>query len=164
MPKVKRSRKPPPDGWELIEPTLDELDQKMREGRSVFIRMFLRAKTNGANNCLHCVLSIVFLYVGQKIKMSKTRQLYSVHCVLKKQISDYLICTQRVAFPPCYNRFEKEGQNTSLMTDQIQVNRLKNLSRNSAVLLLDSHLHRITGSFKIYYDITICMSARHNIV
>lgn len=34
MPKVKRSRKPPPDGWELIEPTLDELDQKMREGES----------------------------------------------------------------------------------------------------------------------------------
>lgn len=34
MPKVKRSRKPPPDGWELIEPTLDELDQKMREGWS----------------------------------------------------------------------------------------------------------------------------------
>lgn len=32
MPKVKRSRKPPPEGWELIEPTLDELDQKMREG------------------------------------------------------------------------------------------------------------------------------------
>lgn len=35
MPKVKRSRKPPPDGWELIEPTLDELDQKMREGETV---------------------------------------------------------------------------------------------------------------------------------
>lgn len=34
MPKVKRSRKPPPDGWELIEPTLDELDQKMREGKA----------------------------------------------------------------------------------------------------------------------------------
>ena len=32
MPKVKRSKKPPPDGWELIEPTLDELEQKMREG------------------------------------------------------------------------------------------------------------------------------------
>lgn len=32
MPKVKRSKKPPPDGWELIEPTLDELDAKMREG------------------------------------------------------------------------------------------------------------------------------------
>ena len=33
MPKVRRSRKPPPDGWELIEPTLDELDAKMREGK-----------------------------------------------------------------------------------------------------------------------------------
>lgn len=32
MPKVKRSKKPPPDGWELIEPTLEELEQKMREG------------------------------------------------------------------------------------------------------------------------------------
>lgn len=39
MPKVKRSRKPPPDGWELIEPTLDELDQKMREGECVFSGM-----------------------------------------------------------------------------------------------------------------------------
>nr|XP_048308431.1 protein BUD31 homolog [Myodes glareolus] len=31
LPKVKRSWKLPPDGWELIEPTLDELDKKMRE-------------------------------------------------------------------------------------------------------------------------------------
>lgn len=35
MPKVRRSRKPPPDGWELIEPTLEELEQKMREGQSI---------------------------------------------------------------------------------------------------------------------------------
>lgn len=35
MPKVRRSRKPPPEGWELIEPTLEELDQKMREGRAI---------------------------------------------------------------------------------------------------------------------------------
>lgn len=32
MPRVRRSKKPLPDGWELIEPTLDELEQKMREG------------------------------------------------------------------------------------------------------------------------------------
>ena len=32
MPKVRRSKKPPPDVWELIEPTLEELEQKMREG------------------------------------------------------------------------------------------------------------------------------------
>lgn len=39
MPKVKRSRKPPPEGWELIEPTIDELDAKMREG-IVIVSMF----------------------------------------------------------------------------------------------------------------------------
>ena len=32
MPKVRRSKKKPPEGWELIEPTLEELNQKMREG------------------------------------------------------------------------------------------------------------------------------------
>ena len=42
MPKVKRSRKPPPEGWELIEPTLDELDQKMREGISFWVFMLLK--------------------------------------------------------------------------------------------------------------------------
>ena len=35
MPKVKRSKKAPPEGWELIEPTLDELEQKMREGKTL---------------------------------------------------------------------------------------------------------------------------------
>ena len=33
MTKVKRSKKPPPEGWELIEPTLEELEAKMREGK-----------------------------------------------------------------------------------------------------------------------------------
>lgn len=42
MPKVRRSRKPPPDGWELIEPTLEELEQKMREGRYEMILVSLR--------------------------------------------------------------------------------------------------------------------------
>jgi bud site selection protein 31 len=34
MPKVRRSRKKTPEGWELIEPTLEELDQKMREAET----------------------------------------------------------------------------------------------------------------------------------
>jgi bud site selection protein 31 len=34
MPKVRRSKKAPPEGWELIEPTLDELEQKMREAET----------------------------------------------------------------------------------------------------------------------------------
>ena len=31
---LRNKRKAPPDGWELIEPTLDELDQKMREAEA----------------------------------------------------------------------------------------------------------------------------------
>jgi bud site selection protein 31 len=33
MPKIRRNRtKPPPEGWDEIEPTLKEFEQKMREG------------------------------------------------------------------------------------------------------------------------------------
>ena len=34
MPKIRRSKIPPPEGWDLIEPTLDELDKKMREAEA----------------------------------------------------------------------------------------------------------------------------------
>lgn len=51
MPKVRRSRKPPPDGWELIEPTLEELEQKMREGIEILV-IFL------VNNKLYIVIKI----------------------------------------------------------------------------------------------------------
>ena len=40
MPKVRRSKKKPPEGWELIEPTLDELDQKLREGNVIYCRCY----------------------------------------------------------------------------------------------------------------------------
>lgn len=32
MPRVRRSRKAPPEGWDEIEPTLDQFTEKMREG------------------------------------------------------------------------------------------------------------------------------------
>lgn len=41
MPKVKRSKKPPPEGWELIEPTLEELEAKMREGKTAFFLLLI---------------------------------------------------------------------------------------------------------------------------
>lgn len=44
MPKVRRSRKPPPDGWELIEPTLEELEQKMREGIEILVICLVKNK------------------------------------------------------------------------------------------------------------------------
>jgi len=43
MPKVRRGNKPPPEGWELIEPTLREIEQKVRDGkdRILFLHSFL---------------------------------------------------------------------------------------------------------------------------
>jgi hypothetical protein len=32
--RLRRFRKPPPEGWELIEPTIEEFDSKMREAES----------------------------------------------------------------------------------------------------------------------------------
>jgi len=40
MPKVRRTKKRAPDGWELIEPTLEELVQKMREGKFQFLLLY----------------------------------------------------------------------------------------------------------------------------
>jgi len=37
MPKVKTNRVKYPEGWELIEPTLRELQAKMREGWEIYI-------------------------------------------------------------------------------------------------------------------------------
>lgn len=51
MPKVRRSKKPPPEGWELIEPTLDELDGKMKEGMLCY------------------TVTLVFLDSGQRYKI-----------------------------------------------------------------------------------------------
>lgn len=38
MPKVTRTKKKTPEGWELIEPTLEELETKMREGELSFLQ------------------------------------------------------------------------------------------------------------------------------
>jgi hypothetical protein len=32
MPRPKRSKKGPPEGFDVLESTLEEIDQKMREG------------------------------------------------------------------------------------------------------------------------------------
>ncbi len=34
MPKIRKTKKKAPEGWELIEPTLEELELKMREGNN----------------------------------------------------------------------------------------------------------------------------------
>jgi bud site selection protein 31 len=35
MPKIRRTRKKPPAGWDLIEPTINEFDERMKEGTTV---------------------------------------------------------------------------------------------------------------------------------
>uniref|UniRef100_A0A2K5EX46 Protein BUD31 homolog n=1 Tax=Aotus nancymaae TaxID=37293 RepID=A0A2K5EX46_AOTNA len=72
MPKVKRSRKAPPDGWELIEPTLDELDQKMREKKQGYenlccLRCIQTRDTNFGTNCV-CRVPKSKLEVGHIIE------------------------------------------------------------------------------------------------
>lgn len=42
MPKVKTNRVKYPEGWELIEPTLRELQAKMREGIDLTIVLSYR--------------------------------------------------------------------------------------------------------------------------
>jgi len=34
MPKVRRGKQKPPEGWELIAPTIEELDRKMRDAEN----------------------------------------------------------------------------------------------------------------------------------
>jgi hypothetical protein len=35
MPKIKTHKTKPPAGWELVEPTLTEFEQKMKEGKLI---------------------------------------------------------------------------------------------------------------------------------
>uniref|UniRef100_A0A8C3Y0Q0 Protein BUD31 homolog n=1 Tax=Catharus ustulatus TaxID=91951 RepID=A0A8C3Y0Q0_CATUS len=58
VPKVKRSRIPPPDGWELIQPTLDKVDQRMREAETEADKnLIAKWKKHGYENlcCLSCI-------------------------------------------------------------------------------------------------------------
>jgi len=61
MPKIKTSRVSYPEGWELIEPTIRELDAKMREGmhRRYFIRgtHYWNQLIFGAYNCTNTLCS-----------------------------------------------------------------------------------------------------------
>ncbi|VDN09952.1 unnamed protein product [Dibothriocephalus latus] len=62
MAPVRRSKKPPPDGWELIEPTLEELNKKMREAETdphEDANLIAKWKKQGYENlcCLRCIQS-----------------------------------------------------------------------------------------------------------
>jgi bud site selection protein 31 len=53
MPKVRTSRKRPPEGWDLISPTLDDLERQMREGicvDAVVFKVFVALVCLGSNH------------------------------------------------------------------------------------------------------------------
>lgn len=55
MPKVKTNRVKYPEGWELIEPTLSELQAKMREGIVTSVNKSILALV------VSCVVKIIFI-------------------------------------------------------------------------------------------------------
>ncbi|GLU19231.1 hypothetical protein SLE2022_354920 [Rubroshorea leprosula] len=58
MPKVRTNRTKYPDGWELIEPTLRDLDAKMREGKVGNLVYFISFSTDAIYHGLACPLYI----------------------------------------------------------------------------------------------------------
>eukprot|EP00045_Choanoeca_perplexa_P015344 m.191670 g.191670 ORF g.191670 m.191670 type:complete len:146 (-) comp16956_c0_seq2:1615-2052(-) len=64
MPKHRQSKKPPPDGWDLIEETIEELDMKMREAE--------QEPTDGKRKC-EAVWPIF------RIHHQKSRYLYDLY-------------------------------------------------------------------------------------
>lgn len=77
MPKVRRSKKAPPEGWELIEPTLEELEQKMREGKL---------------KILFCVIITCYFYSGDGTtrRQKETRSVVANFQNTSPKISLYL--------------------------------------------------------------------------
>ena len=71
MPKVRRSKKKPPEGWEMIEPTLEEIDQKMREGKLIFkLQFYMLMVTKSVYNYFHCII-VYYTQLNQKVTKEK---------------------------------------------------------------------------------------------
>ena len=75
MPKVRRSKHPPPEGWELIEPTLDELEQKMREGKTQFFDTAQNFKLQKTETSMRC-----------KNKMMYFISMVHICCIISKRM------------------------------------------------------------------------------
>ncbi|KAJ3305689.1 Component of the SF3b subcomplex of the U2 snRNP [Kappamyces sp. JEL0829] len=89
MPKIKRSSKPPPDGWELIEPTLAEIGRKMRDEENTPLGEKRKIEANWGIFRLHHQRTryIYELYFKRK---SISKALYD-YCVKEKYADANLI-------------------------------------------------------------------------
>lgn len=131
MPKVRRSRKQPPDGWELIEPTLEELEQKMREGR--FRNSVIKTRQSDTEHKSHCSYIVYKLnlfssstaetdpHEGKRINESlwpifkihhqKTRYIYDLYFrrkAISRELYDYCIA-EKIADANLIAKWKKSG-------------------------------------------------------
>lgn len=115
MPKVRRSRKAPPEGWELIEPTLEELEQKMREGklRFEYVELLTRmhstfpAETEGhEGKRINESLWPIF-----KIHHQKSRYIYDLFFrrkAISRELYDYCV-REKIADASLIAKWKKTG-------------------------------------------------------
>lgn len=84
MPKVRTNRTKYPDGWELIEPTLRELDAKMREGCKWYFILLLH---NGRLIKFSPILFVSFLIMNHcNLILFGTLQLKMIHMMARGNV------------------------------------------------------------------------------
>lgn len=116
MPKVRRSRKAPPDGWELIEPTLEELEQKMREGlfwcfffpNNLLILLFIRSAETDPHEGKRINESLWPIF---KIHHQKTRYIYDLFYrrkAISRELYDYCV-REKIADANLIAKWKKSG-------------------------------------------------------
>ncbi|CAK9252533.1 unnamed protein product [Sphagnum jensenii] len=109
MPKVRRNRsKPPPEGWELLEPTLEELEARMRDAETESHEGKRRTES---------------LWPIFKIHHQRSRYIYDLFYkrkAISRELYDYCI-KQRIADSALIAKWKKQGYENLCCLRCIQV-------------------------------------------
>jgi len=109
MPKVRRNRsKPPPEGWELLEPTLEELEGRMRDAETESHEGKRRTES---------------LWPIFKIHHQRSRYIYDLFYkrkAISRELYDYCI-KQRIADSALIAKWKKQGYENLCCLRCIQV-------------------------------------------
>lgn len=109
MPKVRRHRgKPPPEGFDLIEPTLEELEAKMREAESETHEGKRKVESLWPIFKIHHQRSR-YIFDSFYKKKSISRELYD-YC-LKEKIADAALIA----------KWKKQGNHVNILVDYSNV-------------------------------------------
>jgi len=109
MPKVRRARsKPPPEGWELIETTLEELEAKMRDAETESHEGKRKSES---------------LWPIFKIHHQRSRYIYDLFYkrnAISRELYDYCL-KQRIADQALIAKWKKQGYENLCCLRCIQV-------------------------------------------